>query len=78
MELPFLGIGVASQVKPLVDAHPLAAAVVTSVTTELAMGMLVRAIQTQIQPPRTHYRRSSFLPRFGAVGAPIKKGGRQA
>jgi hypothetical protein len=29
----------------------LAAAVVTSVTMELAIGMLVRAIETQIQPP---------------------------
>jgi ribose transport system substrate-binding protein len=61
MELPFLGIGVASQVKPLVNAHVLAAAVVTSVTTELAIGMLVRAIQTQIQPPeRTIVEAASF------------------
>lgn len=60
-ELPFIGIGVASQVKPLVGAHVLAAAVVTSVTMELALGMLVRAIDTQIQPPeRTIVDAGSF------------------
>lgn len=60
-ELPFLGIGVASQVRPLVDARVLAAAVVTSVTMELAIGMLVRAIETQIQPPeRTIVEAASF------------------
>lgn len=60
-EMPFIGIGVASQVKPLVDSHALAAAVVTSVTMELAIAMLVRAIETQIQPPeRTIVEVASF------------------
>ncbi len=50
MDLPFLGIGVASQVKPLVDSRVLAAAVITSVTMELALKMLARALETKIQP----------------------------
>jgi ABC-type sugar transport system substrate-binding protein len=48
---PFLGIGVASQVRPLVDGRTLAAAVVTSVTMEIALRTLVRSIEMQIQPP---------------------------
>jgi ribose transport system substrate-binding protein len=59
--VPFIGIGILSQVKPLVDGHILAAAVVTSVTMELALRILVRAIETQVQPPeRTIVEASSF------------------
>jgi ABC-type sugar transport system substrate-binding protein len=57
---PFLGIGVASQVRPLVDGRTLAAAVVTSVTMEIALRTLVRSIETQTQPPeRTMVEASS-------------------
>jgi len=49
--LPFIGIGISNQVKPLVDGGVLAAAVFTSVTMELALRLLVRAIETQVQPP---------------------------
>jgi ribose transport system substrate-binding protein len=49
--LPFIGSGISSQVKPLVDGGVLAAAVITSVTMELALKLLVRAIETQVQPP---------------------------
>ena len=48
--LPFIGIGISGQVKPLVDAGVLTAAVITSVTMELALKILVRAIETQLQP----------------------------
>ena len=51
LEMPFIGIGISSQVKPLVDSHVLTAAVVTSVTTELALRLLVRALESQVQPP---------------------------
>ena len=51
LEVPFIGIGISSQVKPLVDGHVLAAAVVTSVTMDLALTLLARAIESQIQPP---------------------------
>jgi len=61
MDVPFLGIGVASQVRPLVGSRLLAAAVVTSVTMELALKMLARALETQTLPPvRTIVEASSF------------------
>ena len=49
--LRFIGSGISGQVKPLVDGGVLAAAVVTSVTMEVALKLLVRAIETQAQPP---------------------------
>jgi len=51
LELPFLGIGISGQVKPLVDRRILTAAVVSSLTMELAMRLLVRALDSQIRPP---------------------------
>jgi ribose transport system substrate-binding protein len=61
LEVPFIGIGIANQVKPLVDQRILRAAVITSVTMELALRMLVRAIETHAQPPeRTVVEASSF------------------
>jgi len=61
LELPFLGIGISSQVKPLVDGRILTAAVVTSVTMNLALTLLVRAIESQTQPPeRTLLEASSY------------------
>jgi ribose transport system substrate-binding protein len=51
LRLPFIGIGISGQVKPLVDGGVLASAVITSVTMELALRILVRAIETQVQPP---------------------------
>ena len=50
LKLPFLGCGISGQVKPLVDGGVLAAAVITSVTMELALKTLVRAIETKLQP----------------------------
>lgn len=61
LDLPFLGIGVASQVKPLVDSRVLAASVVTSVTMELALRLLSRALDSNSHPPeRTVVEVSSF------------------
>jgi ABC-type sugar transport system substrate-binding protein len=60
--LPFLGIGISSQVKPLVDGRTLAAAVVTSVTTDLALKLLVRAIESQVQPPEHNFVDVSSYP----------------
>jgi ribose transport system substrate-binding protein len=61
MGVPFIGIGISSQVKPLVDGRTLTAAVVTSLTMELALRILVRAIETQAQPPeRTVVETSSY------------------
>jgi ABC-type sugar transport system substrate-binding protein len=61
LELPFLGIGVASQVKPLVESRVLAAAVITSVTMELALRLLARSLESRTHPPeRTVVELSSF------------------
>ena len=61
LDLPFLGIGVANQVKPLVESHVLTAAVITSVTMEIALRLLTRALDSQSLPPeRTVVETSSF------------------
>ena len=62
LALPVTGIGIASQVKPLVDERALTAAVISSVTTELALRMLVRAIETQIEPPERSIVDASSYP----------------
>lgn len=61
LEIPFIGIGISSQVKPLVERRIFRAAVITSVTMELALGILVRALDTKVQPlERTVVEASSF------------------
>ncbi|HET7108948.1 MAG TPA: substrate-binding domain-containing protein [Candidatus Acidoferrum sp.] len=61
LDLPFLGIGIASQVKPLADSRVLTAAVITSVTMEIALRLLARALDSQSLPPeRTVVETSSF------------------
>jgi len=53
----------------LVDGHVLAAAVVTSVTMELALRILVRAIETQVQPPECSFVEASSYPDLGKLAA---------
>jgi len=48
--LPAAGVGVQAQIKPLVDQGVLRAAVMTSLTMDLAIGMLVDAIRQKSQP----------------------------
>jgi ribose transport system substrate-binding protein len=69
LSLPFLGIGVANQVKPLVDKQILTAAVVTSVTMDLAITMLVRAIETKIPPTERTVVEANCYPEFGRLAA---------
>jgi ABC-type sugar transport system substrate-binding protein len=66
-EVLFTGIGILSQVKTLVDRHVLAAAVVTSVTMEVALKTLVRAIETQVQPPERSVVEVSCYPELGKL-----------
>jgi len=51
LALPGVGVGVSSQIKPLVDQGLLCAAVLTSVTMDRALEMLVQAMKTGTQPP---------------------------
>ena len=67
--VPFIGIGISSQVKPLVDGKVLAAAVITSVTMELALKILVRAIETQVQPPELSVVEASSYPDLDKLAA---------
>lgn len=48
--LPYCGVTVPSQVKQLVDSGTLTAAIVTSVTLDTAIELLVRHLQTRSQP----------------------------
>jgi len=50
LALPCAGVGIASQIKPLVDQGVLRAAVVTSLTMNAALEMLVRAMKASSQP----------------------------
>lgn len=49
--LPYCGVGVLSQTKPLLDAGTLNAAIITSLTMDTAMDMLVRHMRSGSQPP---------------------------
>ena len=69
LETPFLGIGIASQVKPLVDGRILTAAVVTSVTMEVALKTLVRAFETQVEPPERSVVEASSFPDLDKLAA---------
>jgi ABC-type sugar transport system substrate-binding protein len=51
LSIPCLGAGVASQLKPLVDHGTLCAAVLTSLTMDRVLDMLVQAIKKGSQPP---------------------------
>jgi ABC-type sugar transport system substrate-binding protein len=66
---PFIGIGIASQVRPLVDGRILTAAVITSVTMDLALKILVRAIETQVQPPERSVVEASSFPDLEKLAA---------
>jgi hypothetical protein len=48
--LPYCGVGVLSQARPLLDAGTLNAAIITSLTMDTAMDMLVRHIRSGSQP----------------------------
>jgi ribose transport system substrate-binding protein len=50
LALPSAGVGIPAQIKPLVDQGVLRAAVMTSLTADIAIEMLVRALQQKSQP----------------------------
>jgi ribose transport system substrate-binding protein len=67
--LRFIASGIPGQVKPLVDGGVLAAAVVTSVTMEVAMRLLVRAIETQLLPPERNVVEATSYPDLEKLAA---------
>jgi len=70
LAMPFIGIGISSQVKPLVDSRVLTAAVVTSVTMELALKILLRSFETKTQPPECSIVEASSLPDLEKLASP--------
>jgi ribose transport system substrate-binding protein len=69
LALPLLGIGISSQVKRLVDAQVLHAAVITSLTMELALTLLLRALESQILPPESTSVETSSYPDLKKLSA---------
>jgi ribose transport system substrate-binding protein len=51
LNLPYCGVGVLNQVKPLLEDRTLTAAIITSLTMDTALEMLVRNLRTRQQPP---------------------------
>jgi ABC-type sugar transport system substrate-binding protein len=62
LKLPCIGAGIPSQAKPLVDKGVLAAAVLTSLTMDTALEMLVKAMQTGSQPAELTIMPASSYP----------------
>ncbi len=62
LNLPYTAAGVPRQIKPLVDKGTLAAAIITSLTTDVALEMLVKGIQTGSQPAEHTFLRASSYP----------------
>ena len=62
LALPCLGVGVASQVKTLVDQGTLSSVVLTSLTMDRAMEMLVKTMKDGSQPPEQTYVRAESYP----------------
>jgi ribose transport system substrate-binding protein len=67
--LRFIASGIPGQVKPLVDGGVLAAAVVTSVTMEVALRLLVRAIETQLLPAERNVVEATSYPDLEKMAA---------
>jgi len=69
LSLPFLGMGISSQVKPLVDGRILTAAVVTSLTMPRILEMLVHALETKTQPPDYTFVEAASYPPLEKLSA---------
>lgn len=72
LALPYCGVSVPSQVKQLVDSGTLTAAIVTPVTLDKALEILVRHLQTRSQPQQQTFVKAWSEPSLDAL---IKKYG---
>jgi ABC-type sugar transport system substrate-binding protein len=72
LALPYCGVSVPSQVKQLLDAGTLTAAIVTPVTLDTALEILVRHLQTRSQPQQQTFVKASSEPSLDEL---IKKYG---
>jgi ABC-type sugar transport system substrate-binding protein len=62
LALPCAGVGIQKQIKPLVDQGILRAAVLTSLTMDIALEMLVRAMKEGSQPPEKTFVEAHSYP----------------
>lgn len=73
LSLPCAGVGVPTQAKPLVDQGALCAAVLTSVTLDRALEMLVQGMKTGAQPREQTFVEAHSYPSFDELAKhPVK------
>ncbi len=72
LTLPCLGVGVASQLKPLVDGGTLRAAVLTSLTMDKSLELLVKALKDGSQPPEQTFVEARSYPALDVLAASRK------
>ncbi|HET9836595.1 MAG TPA: hypothetical protein VFR84_00065, partial [Candidatus Angelobacter sp.] len=59
---PYSGVGVPSQANPLLQNGTLTAAVITSLTMDTCVEMLVNSLQDGTQPPELTFVKASYQP----------------
>jgi ribose transport system substrate-binding protein len=62
LSLPYCGVGVSSQAKPLLENGTLAAAIITSLTMDTAIEMLAHSLQKGPQPPENTFVKAWYQP----------------
>lgn len=65
----YIGVGVSSQVRPLLKDGTLTAATVTSLTLDTALEMLLKAVQEGMQPPELTFVPSASSPSLDELAA---------
>jgi len=68
LALPCAGVGISSQLKPLVDQGALRAAVLTSLTMDTALAMLVQALRDGTQPREQTFVEAQSYPSLEELG----------
>ena len=72
--LPFMGIGIESQVRPLVDRGILASGVITSTTMDVALELAVRAISRKEVMPACTFVKTSSYPELEVLALKTQRG----
>jgi ABC-type sugar transport system substrate-binding protein len=67
LSLPYCGVGVPSQARPLLEKGALAAAIITSLTMDTAIEMLASSLQTGEQPPENTFVKAWYQPTLEAL-----------
>jgi len=70
LALPCLGVGVAKQIKPMVDGGTLRAAVLTSLTMDKSLEMFAKAMKDGSQPPEQSFVEAQSYPPIETLAKP--------